>query len=290
MSTLTKVFVVLNCVMAIVLSSLTVAGAAGWANTQELVQAEQRRADAESVRARQVEATAAANLAIKDDAIQERDRLLASAAQERARLTEQLAALRNELARQTNLAVAAEAGRKKLEEILGVQTAELTNTQKQNQVLLTQSVELQTRNQRLSSRLLEVTGQLTIATEQVRNLTERNYALEQQLREREQQLLAGGPRVARGAETPTGVTALTPLVAGPIRGEIVNLDGRYASLNIGETSGVVPGMTFMVYRDGEYIGDVQIDTVRPKESGAKVVLVAKDRTMQVGDRVVYGYE
>ncbi len=289
MSTLTKVFVVLNCVMAIVLSSLTVAGAAGWANTQELVQAEQRRADAESVRARQVEANAAANLAIKDDAIQERDRLLASAAQERARLTEQLAALRNELARQTNLAVAAEAGRKKLEEILGVQTAELTNTQKQNQVLLTQNIELQTRNQRLSSRLLEVTGQLTIATDQVRNLTEKNYALEQQLREREQ-MLAGGPRVARGAETPAGVTALTPLVAGPIRGEIVYLDGRYASLNIGETSGVVPGMTFMVYRDGEYIGDVQIDTVRPKESGAKVVLVAKDRTMQVGDRVVYGYE
>lgn len=289
MSTMTKVFVVLNCVMAIVLSCLTVAGAAGWANTQQLVQTEQRRADAESVRARQVEATAAASLAIKDDAIQERDRLLATAAQERARLDEQVATLRNELAKQTNMAVAAEAGRKKLEEILGVQTAELTNTQKQNQVLLAQSIELQTRNQRLSSRLLEVTGQLTIATDQARNLTEKNYALEQQLREKEQ-ALASGRRVAAAPETPVGVMAVSPLVAGPIRGEIVNLDGRYASLNIGETSGVVAGMTFMVYRDGEYIGDLQIDTVRPKESGAKVVLVAKDRVVQVGDRVVYGYE
>lgn len=286
MSTMTKVFIVLNSVVAIVLSCLTVATAARWSNLSETINRYQELAQSSIVHRFRAESVMATNLAMKDDALREKAQLLAKQAEKVSDLTNELATARNDLARRTNEAVAAEAGRKKLEEILAVNVAELTSTQKQNQVLLTQSIDLQTRNQRLSARVLEITGNLTIATDEIRNLQEKLYAEQQRAKELQQALASGARRVAP-SEPPSGAVPVTPVVAGPIRGEVVEVDGRYVSLNVGETSGVATGMTFMVRRGQTYIGDVKVESVRPKEAGGKVVMVAPGQEVRRGDQVRY---
>lgn len=289
MSTMTKVFVVLTSVVAIVLSCLTVATAARWSNQKELIDNYQQLYHAEFVKRFNTEAVMATALAMRDDVIQEKERLLAKKESEVGRVTDELATLRIDLAREKNDRVAAEAGRKKLEEILEVQTTELTSTQKQNQILLTENIDLQTRNQRLASRVLDLTSQTTIQTDEIRNLQEKLYAAQQRTQDL-QERLASGTRTPTASATPTGVTAVTPPVAGPIEGEIVDVDGRYVSLNVGEASGVAPGMTFMVYRGDTYVGDLRVESVRPKEAGGKLTMMAPGQMVQRGDRVAYGLE
>lgn len=285
MSTMTRVFIVLTSVVAIVVSCLFVAAAAQWTNTKETVERYQALYQSEFVQRQNALGVMAVSLAMKDDAVNDKTALLTKSEEEKRRLTDDLATLRIDLARQTNERVAAEAGRKKLEEILDVQTAERTSLQKQNQEFLSQNADLQTRNQRLASRVLELTSQMTIATDEMRNLQEKLYAAEQKYKEIQQAQAA--PRRAAEAEAPRGAQPVKAAVAGPIRGEIVELDGRYVSLNVGDTSGVVPGMVFIVYRGDTYVGDLEIETVRSKECGGKVTLVAPGQAVQRGDRVVY---
>ncbi len=289
MSTMTKVFVVLTSVVAIVLSCLTVATAARWSNSKDTIDKYQMLYEAELVRRQSLEGTMAVSLAMKDDALQQKTQLLSDKEGEVRSLTDELAAKNIDLARQTNEKVAAEAGRKKLEEILDVTTGELTGTQKQNQVLLTQNIDLQTRNQRLASRVLELTSQTAVATDEIRNLQEKLYASEQRVKEMQQAMVAGPRPVAEGG-APRGAVPVTPKVAGPIQGEIVEVDGRYVSINVGETSGVVQGMPFMVYRDGAYVADLEIETVRPKEAGGKLTLLKPGEQVRRGDRVAYGLD
>jgi hypothetical protein len=287
-STMTKVFVVLTAVLSIVLSCLTVATAARWSNQKEQIKSYQDLYAAEQVNRVNAQAVMATSLAMKDDALKDAQRSLENLQQEFSATTNSLAELRIDLARQTNDRVAAEAGRKKLEEILDVQTRELTAAQAQNQQLQTQNIDLQTRNQRVNSRLLETTSQLTIAHDENRNLQEKLYAEQQRTKEL-QQASAAPRRVTAAEPPPPGVQPVAAPVKGPIEGEIVEVDGRYVSLNVGETSGVVPGMSFMVYRGESYVGDLEIENVRPKESGGKLTMVAPGQSVQRGDRVAYGY-
>jgi hypothetical protein len=286
---MTKVFIVLTAVVALVLSSLTISTAARWSNHQDTLQKLQQAHQAEFVNRMNTEAVMATSLAIKEDDIRKLTQLVAQRDADLRKLNDELAAARNDLARRTNEAVAAEAGRKKLEEILDVQTAELTSTQKQNQTLLAQNIDLQTRNQRLASRNLELTGQLTISTDENRNLQEKLYAAEQMNRDLEQ-TTSSGRRVSSASPAPSGTTAVSPPVAGPISGEVVGVQEGYVSINVGETSGVVRGMPFMIYRGQQYVGDLQVENVRPKEAGGKLTMVRPGQQVQSGDRVVYGLE
>lgn len=289
MSTLTRVFVVLTSVVAIVLSCLTVATAARWSNQKENLESYQQLYQSELVRRMNAEAVMATNLAMKDDELQKLNAELANRGDDLRQTADQLAAARNDLARRTNEAVAAEAGRKKLEEILNVQIAELTSTQKQNQMLVAENIQLQTRNQNLATRNLELTGQLTIAVDETRNLQEKLYAAEQLVRDA-QHTAAGGGRTAPAFEAPVGAVPVSRQVVGPITGEVTQIDGRYVSVNVGQSSGVVAGMEFMVYRGQTYVGDFKVESVRPKEAGGKLTLVREGQQVQPGDRVVCGLQ
>jgi hypothetical protein len=285
-STMTKVFIVLTSVLCIALSCLFIATAAQMANWKDLAQDYQTRQEAEFVQRMDQQAVMEAALAVKDNALQQKTQDLEAVQKQYQDALNDLAGKSNDLARRTNEAVAAEAGRKKLEEILAVQTAELTALQKQSQTLLSQNTDLQTRNTRLNSRVLELTSNVTILTDQLRNLQEKLYAAEQQVAALQQRLTTGR-RVAT-AEPAVGTVAVSATVAGPIRGEITEVDGTYASINIGETSGVVPGMTFMVHRDSTFVAELVIDKVRPKEAGGKLRTVQQE--VRRGDAVAYGLE
>ncbi len=285
MSTMTKVFVVLTAVLSIVLSILTVSFAAGSANWRKLAEDYQQLQNAEVAKRMHLEALMATNLALKDDAQKAVSGALEDSQKKNTQLTTDLASARNDLARKTNEATAFEAGRKKLEEIVAVLTSSLTTVEKNYQTILAQNNELQTRNQQLNSRLLDVTSNLTIANDQLRNEKEKTYNLEKQNAEL-QRRMAEGRRAPSGLESPAGTTPAAAAVAGPIRGEVTNVDGAYASVNVGDSSGVAPGMTFMIHRGDAFVAELVIDTVRPREAGGKI-RTAKD-SVRPGDAVVYG--
>lgn len=290
MSTMTKVFIVLTTVTAIALSCLTIAVAARFQNADAQMKKDQELAQATIVRAMQVEGVAAANSAIQADTIAEQGATIARHQETISQLSKENADLRARAARLENDLASAESGRTKLEELLGVHTSELNATQKQNQELVSENIKLQTRIQQLAARVLELTGQNTIANDQIRNLQEKLYSLEQEFKNLQDRVASGVRPNAPAGDVPADVMPQTPLATGPINGEIAQVDGNYVTLSVGQSSGVVSGMTFVVHRGGSYVGDVQIDTVRPKECGGKVTMTAHGQTIQVGDRVSYGLE
>lgn len=280
MSTLTKVFVVLTTVLSIALSCLFISAAAQWDNFRDLAQKNALQRDAEATHRQAAVASAQASLAAKDEALAEKTRALSDANKQVQQLTEELARVRGELAISKNEAMSFEAGRTKLQEILDVTTGELKSLQKQNQTLLTQNIDLQSRNARLNTRMLELTTNVSILTDEARNMQEKLYACEQ-----------GRRGVALGESTTppeiAGATPTEPRVAGVIRGQVVSVDGVYASIDVGESSGVSQGMTFMIYRDGVYLGDLLVESVRPNEAGGKLQTLAQG-DIRRGDSVAFG--
>jgi hypothetical protein len=286
---MTKVFVVLTAVLSIALSTLFISAAAMWDNWKKLAQDYEQQRDAAITRQMNAVASAEAALAMRDDAVREAQRLLNESRAKAEELANELARVRSELAEKKNEALAFEAGRTKLQEILDVATGELKALQKQNQDLLTQNIDLQSRNARLNSRVLELTTQVTILTDENRNMQEKLFACEQQ--QSGVAAAEGGVRTVSTPqpELPAGAVAAVPTVKGQIRGEIIDVQGNYASINIGSSSGVVRGLTFMVHRGGNYLGELVIDSVRPNEAGGKLQTLASGEIRR-GDPVIYGLE
>lgn len=288
MSAMTKVFVVLTAVLSIAVSCLFIAAAAQWHNWRQIARDYQTLQQADFLHRQNIEASMQANLAVKDDALAAQRAQLEKMQKDIQDLSDRAAELQSNLARARNEKISSEASRTKLQEILAVTTGELKALQRQNQALLTQSIDLQTRNGRLNSRVLELTANNTILTDETRNLTEKLYACEQQIVGLQQRTSGGGQLVADVQQA--AAAAVVPTVLGPIHGQITVVEGSYASVNVGETSGVVPGMIFMIYRDGiGYLGDLVVDNVRPKEAGGKLTTLVKGG-VQPGDPVVYGLE
>ena len=286
MSVLTKVFIVLTSVLCIALSCLFVASAAQWdnhrANAEDLLKAR----DAAIASAQAAASTSQAGLAMKDQELAAAAEKIRVAQNEAQRLRDQNAQLSSELALLQNKQLESDADRKKLQEILNVATGEMKALQKQNQNLLTQNIDLQSRMSRLNSRVLELTTNVTILQDQNRNVQEKLYACEQQVARAE----GGKAYAATPAEEAglPGATAVAPTVTGEIRGAIIELDGVYATINVGESMGVVPGMTFMVYREGgTYLGDLVVERVTPGQAGGRLTTLA-EAGVREGDAVVYG--
>ncbi len=282
MSTMTKVFVVLTAILAIAVSVLSISATAQWDNWKKLAQDYEVAREAEFTRTAQTAASMQALLATRDITLEARAREIADLQTKLQSANDDKAKALADLAQARNEALAFDAGRTKLQELLDVTSSERNALQKQNQTLLEQNIDLQTRNARLNSRMLELTTSVAILTDDVRNTKERLAACEQ---------LAGG-RAPAGAliqpETP-GVVAVTPAVKGIIRGEVLSVDGGYASINIGQDSGVSNGMTFTVFRDGTgYLGDLVVEQVRPKDAGGRLATVQAD--IRRGDRVIFGLD
>jgi hypothetical protein len=287
-STLTKVFVVLSAVLSIALSCLFIAAAAQWDNWRELALDYQQARDAAITHEQSAVASAQAALALKDETLAAKARELQEALDQVQTLKDENGKLMTELAQVKNERLALEAGRTKLQEILAVTTGELKAQQKQNQTVLSENLDLQSRNAYLNNRVLELTTNVTILQDQVRNAQEKLYACEQA--NADLQRMGGAPRLAEAIEGPPGATAVKPTVAGEIRGEIVEVEGVYAGINVGEGSGVVPGMTFMVYREGGvYLGDLVIERVQPNQASGKLTTLVEGEVRK-GDSVVYGMQ
>jgi hypothetical protein len=284
-STMTKVFVVLTAVLSIALSCLFIAAAAQTANWKKLAQEYQDRQTAEFTHRVNLQSVMEASLALRDEQMQSRTRDLETAQRLSLDEANELKEVKAQLARETNDRVAAQAGQAKLQEILGVQNAEVTALQQQNQTLLTQNIDFQSRNTRLNSTVLELTSNNTILTDQVRNLQEKLYAAEQQA---VRTARAGRPAEHGPAAGVPGAVPASVSLPSPIMGQIVSVDGNYASINVGQSSGVTQGMTFMVHRGPNFLADMVVDRVWPDQAGGKLKSVQQD--VRPGDAVGYGIE
>lgn len=290
---MSKVFVVLTTVLAVALSVLFISGAAQWQNWRTAAEAYQQSRDAMATDLQNTRAVAAEQLAMKEQTIRSLQDELRDAQDESRRLTDELARARTDLTTARNEALAADASRAKLEELLTVQTGELKSVQKQVDRLLAENVELQTRNARVNERNLELTTELTISNDQLRNLQEKLYLAEQQNVKLQEQLARGGQPATTGGGgaggdfTSGAGASAQPTVKGDISGEIISVDGTYASINVGSSSGVVRGMTFMIWRpNAGYLGDLVVETVRPNEAGGKLTTQVSGE-IRAGDRAAY---
>jgi hypothetical protein len=265
---MTKVFTVLNAVMSIALSCLFIAAAAQWDNWKDLARTYQGERDGAIAQWQNAVASGQAATALKDEAISSKNAELAKAQSEIQELTEKLTKNSSELTQVKNQSLGFEAGRTKLQETLDTVTGELKSVRAQNGELLKQNVDLQSRNARMNNRNLELTTNVTILQEENRNIQEKLYAC--------QTGRSSGTSQARApVDSVAGTVAVpAPRVAGAIKGEITKVDGTYASVNVGESSGVSNGMTFMIYRGNSYLGDLVIETVRPGESVGKLTTLA----------------
>lgn len=286
MSTMTKVFVVLNAVLSVALSCFFISAAAQWDNWRQLAIDYQMQRDAEITLRMNTRASMEAALAMKDEALNERGVLVSQLQQQIQDQADKLAKLNSEVVRAQQDAMACDASRTNLEQLLKVATNERTAAQEHNRSLLDQNIDLQSRNTRLNSRVLELTANVAILTEETRNLQAKVLACEREVAEAQR----GGVRTV-AAEEPAaagGAEAVRPSVAGKIKGTITEIDGQYASIDIGEAAGVVEGMRFIIDRGGSYVGDLVIASVEPKQAGGKLTML--NGQVSVGDRVVYGLD
>jgi hypothetical protein len=82
---------------------------------------------------------------------------------------------------------------------------------------------------------------------------------------------------------PSAVSSVT----APIRGQVTRVSGSLASLSVGSSDGVAPGMTFLVYRRNastgrpQYLGTVKVTTVNANESAGEIQ--QSDGDIQPGD-------
>jgi hypothetical protein len=284
-STMTKVFVVLSAVISIALSAVFIAFAAQVYNWKALAAEYQTVRDAAVTELQAERAASQAALTMKDQALVQRGQLLRDAQRQIDDVNERLAKARTDAAQAENERLNSEAGRTKLQELLDLATARLNSLEKEVQVLHANNRDLQTRYANANGRLIRLTTDNTILTEELRNARAKLYAAEQQVASL--QSGAAWPRGTSAAPSTPGVVAVSAPVRGEIRGQITEVRGSYAGVNVGESSGVVVGLEFMIYRDGTYLGELTIESVRPSESGGRITSQVEGE-IRAGDQIVYG--
>lgn len=274
MSTLTKVFVLLLAVSSIALSMLVVGAFARQQHWKQSAQDWQQAALDSATKERQVSANA--QLQHQRDLDQhQRD------AEQNARLKAEKLALDTQLGEMSrtvtdlqNKLALEQATVVTLSDAAKLAAASHSRTEDRAQMLSVRNSELELRNVDLNDRVQELTSQMSMAVMQVRALQQQITAIEESrdsvatgLRPATQ--IPGGPGIVE-AGTPLVRAGSMPGMAVPIRGEITDVSGNIASISVGSTDGVAPGMTFLVHRreggKAKYLGVLRVDRVEANQS------------------------
>lgn len=163
-------------------------------------------------------------------------------------------------------------------EALQLVQADLNREREFSGKLAKRNSELERANIDLTDRVKELTTNVEMARAQVR-------ALQQQIASMGTAAPATGLRPATqipggGGIVEAGVPSVTtppaPSVAAPIRAQITEIKGALAGLSVGSADGVVPGMTFLIYRRGgtdgrpQYLGTLKVTRVDANESAGRI--------------------
>lgn len=282
MSTLTKVFVVLLAVFSIAFTVMTVSVVAQTTNWRETALTYEEQARIADTNLRNMIAASAADLAAARDQVE-------SYAANAAELETKLADKTNECGQlRANLAKAeagnASSGAMNASLVAQLQASEAARDEyrKQREDLEKRNIELERRNVDLSDRVNELTARVAVMIEEKRQFEQQINILKSQNERLSRAEGAASPvfESPSGAAMPN-VRAVNPPSGSPVRGSVVAVEGNLVTLNVGSADGVQTEMVFVLYRGGEYVGDVQVSVVDPDQCAGR--LIRSTRTPMAGD-------
>lgn len=287
MSTLTKIFLVLVAVFSVALSTLTIAAnsmQSSWKKSAEDWKAAALAAQAnERVVAVQSKLTHDQSL----DSIRKLSGEVERLNNELLKHKQNLDARSVELAQSQNQSSSLTANVTGLRETLEVVNGQFAREQEFNRKIGSRNAELERRNIDLNDRVKELTSSLAMANAQVR-------ALQQQVGGYESERPSGlGMKPATATEAVVeanlpSVQVAYPSTTAPIRGQVTEVRGNVASINVGSADGVQPGMSFMIFRPGgsdgrpQYLGTLQVAKLESRQSAGLLIRTTGD--IRPGDR------
>ena len=138
---------------------------------------------------------------------------------------------------------------------------------------------LTNRNLEQEATITEMQGQLDRGNQYVRVLRETVADLEGRIIDMRQQLVDAGTR-----NGPTGGgTDVPPVAEHRIAGQVNTVRDDIASINVGSAQGVTKGMRFIIYRDGNLVGYLDIQEVGANTAAGYIT--QQQRAPMIGDRV-----
>ena len=286
MTTLSKVFVVVLAVFTIAFTTLTIGFVAQTPNWKDLADKYRTNTKVVDTNLRHVTAVSAAVQAAAEDRIRDREDVIHRLEGDLEKANQEVASLKAELAKVASEKSGTEAMNRGLFAQLKVAGDARTEYRNQRDELEMQNAKLQDVNIDLDDRVNEQTAQIVVLREQIRQFEQQINILKgenQRLAQTARRAGSGAGMEAVGGVALSGVTAVSPVASTSIRGEIVKFDGKRAMISVGSADGVKQDMIFVVYRDGTYVGDLQISLVEPDQAVGRIVQSTTD--IQVGDAV-----
>jgi len=134
------------------------------------------------------------------------------------------------------------------------------------------NMELEKRNIDLDERVNELSAQVLVLVQEKRQYEQENNLLRS---ENESMSVAQGrapsgtPEVAVGAGM-QGVHAETAATRDLLRGRITEISGKYATVSVGSADGVTKDMVFVIYRGPDYVGELTINEVEPEMAAGRI--------------------
>jgi len=271
LSTLTKIFIVLMVVFSIAFTMSTIGFVAKTSRWRDLANEYREETRVVETHMRNLAAAHAAEKTVWVDTKRSLDDRLANLEAELERLRTDLEAERNAIGKlQTEKSNAlahaeqllgelkiAEAGRRE-------ESALRADIEKRN-------LDLEKRNADLNLRVQEQSAQILVLVQQQRQLEQQVNILREENTRLSGGEWTGGAVTAAPAGAPAAAPSTAPTAVAPIRGEIVEVSGKLATISVGSSDGVREGMVFVIYRGSEYIGDLEVTDVEPNLSAGKLV-------------------
>lgn len=267
---LTKAFVVLVTVLAILLVALQVSSVAQYDDLRgRLAEVDTARSAAESTarlreqQRAELEQSYNVQLGERDGQVREARNQVTSLQAQLASAQESARAARTDLERW-------EASLERLSAAETLNAAELKALNEELVARRQESVEQRTRLIESTGRIAELSTQSESLEAQVRRMRERLQAIQEANREMENRLARAG--VADVAEDDLPV-APSHTIAGQITRVQQRGDDVLVQVNVGENDGVSERMEFMVHRGERFLGRLVIDAVEPDSAVGHLRLI-----------------
>lgn len=284
MTTITKVFVILVCLFALIFTPLAIQFAARSHDWKSAAQSYYDLAETAQAHQRSALAVAAGEIAHHQDLLATERNSLANAQKRIGDLEQQLANItqeRNQYA----------ASRDNWERSATLLTNQLTVESERNNSLtqareeaLNQERLLRTQNLQLADRVKDLTAEVAILDQQNRQRVEELASFREENRKLRDSLKLGQGGQLVSTATPTALAAM-PVASGPVTGEVVDVNGPLATLNVGSTSGLREGAVIVVTRSGNYICDLEVTSnISPNEAVGRIMYEEPGRRIRVGDK------
>lgn len=293
MSTLTKIFIVLQLVFSLVLSVLVIVLLNGQVKYKDQVEGAERARIATAVAYGRQEALLSATRTELNTLAENAKTSTATWAKTVQERDDTIAQLRRDIAeRNAQLAL--------VQADVTKQTAIIESLKNQNQALMAENKDLrpklldaQQKYAEISRKNDELAYQILTAERQIRRLKEAHQQMEEELSKRPtaQGPAAGGavagaaggsvPAMSAGLQTPAQVN-------GKINRVAMDSGRTYITMALGKRDGVRENTHFTIYRGNQYVGDATVRNVSVDESVAVVTVLKNGMHVEAGDMVISG--